>query len=200
VTQLNFLKDYTLENKFVRLTPLKRIHINSLLEISKDPEIWTYFSEKGDGLKNLTAYVDNAIKKRKEKKEYPFVVFDKINNLFVGTTRLYEYSSELKTLKLGHTWYGKKYRGTYINKNCKYELFQFAFEKLEIEKIGFGSFKDNKISVAAMKSVGCKKESDLRNMLPVIKSEGQEVAVFMSICKNDWIENVKQELKNKLTN
>lgn len=42
---LNFSKDYILENKFVRLTPIKKSHINSLLEISKDEEIWIYFLE-----------------------------------------------------------------------------------------------------------------------------------------------------------
>tara|TARA_R110002126_G_scaffold291790_1_gene458444 strand:+ start:26739 stop:27341 length:603 start_codon:yes stop_codon:yes gene_type:complete len=200
VAELKFLKEYILENKFVRLTPMKRSHINSLLEISKDEDIWVYFLEKGNGLKNLTAYIDNTIKKRKEKKEYAFIVFDKLKNQFVGTTRFYEYSSELKTIKLGHTWYGKEFRGTGINKNCKYLLFQFAFEKLEVERVGFGAYIDNTISVAAMKSVGCQKEGVLKNMFPAINGNGRTDAILMSILKNDWLEREKHQLNKKINN
>lgn len=174
MAELNFLKEYILENKFVRLTPMKRSHINSLLEISKDENIWVYFLEKGNGLKNLTAYIDNTIKKRKEKKEYAFIVFDKLQNQFVGTTRFYDYSSELKTIKLGHTWYGKEFRGTGINKSCKYLLFQFAFEKLEVERVGFVAYIDNTVSVAAMKSIGCQKEGVLKKcFLQLMEMEEQ---------------------------
>lgn len=197
---LNFLKDYILENEYVRLTPLKKLHINSLLEISKEPEIWTYFLEKGNGLKNLTAYVNNALNKKKEKKEYPFIVFDKNKNQFAGTTRLYDYSTELKTIKLGHTWYGKGFRGTKLNKNCKYILFQFAFENLEVERVGFGAYSDNKISIAAMKSVGCQKEGILKNMFPAIDGNGRTDAILMSILKEDWLKKEKDLLKNKLKN
>lgn len=200
MAELKFLKEYILENKFVRLTPMKRSHINSLLEISKDEDIWVYFLEKGNGLKNLTAYIDNTIKKRKEKKEYAFIVFDKLKNQFVGTTRFYEYSSELKTIKLGHTWYGKEFRGTGINKNCKYLLFQFAFEKLEVERVGFGAYIDNTISVAAMKSVGCQKEGVLKNMFPAINGNGRTDAILMSILKNDWLEREKHQLNKKINN
>lgn len=198
MVQLDFSKDYILENETVRLSPLQRKNVNELLEISKDPTIWIYFLEKGNGLKNLTAYTNNAIQQRREKKEYPFIIFNKLKNQFVGTTRFYEYSSALKTIKLGHTWYGKEFRGTGINKQCKYLLFQFAFEKLEVERIGFGAYIDNAISIAAMKSVGCKKEGVLRNMFPAIDRNGRTDAILMSILKDEWQKTEKCKLKNKL--
>lgn len=195
---LNFSKDYILENNVVRLSPLKLEYVKELLEISKDPTIWIYFLEKGNGLKNLTAYVNKTIQQRRKKKEYPFIVFDKLKNKFVGTTRFYEYLPALKTIKLGHTWYGKTARGTRINKNCKYLLFQFAFEKLKVERIGFGAYIDNAISIAAMKNVGCQQEGVLRNMFPSIDGKGRADAILMSIIKDDWIKTEKCKLKNKL--
>ena len=195
---LNFLEEYTIENDCVRLSPLKQAHINSLLEIATDKEIWTYFFEKGNDLESLTTYVNDTIQKRKEKKEYPFIVFDKLKKQYAGTTRFYEYSSELKTIKLGHTWYGKNFRGTGINKNCKYLLFEFAFEKLALERIGFGAYIDNTISVSAMKSVGCKQEGVLRNMFPSINGNGRTDAILMSILKDDWLKTVKRKLNKKL--
>ena len=156
MSHLDFSKNYILEDDCVKLSPLKIEHVEYLLDISKEDNLWTYFLEKGSGLKNLTAYISSTIHNRKSKKEYPFVVFDKVQKQYAGTTRFYDYSSELKTIKLGHTWHGKNFRGTGFNKRCKYLLFQFAFETLELERIGFGAHAKNAVSIAAMKSVGCK--------------------------------------------
>ena len=198
--KLDFSKDYVLENDNVRLSPLKIEHIMSLLEISKDPTIWKYFLEKGNGIDDLTKYINNTVNNRKINKEYPFIVFDKNKKQYAGTTRFYDYSIEISTIKLGHTWYGKNFRGTGINKHCKYLLFEFAFETLDVERIGFGAYSDNEISIAAMKSVGCKKEGVLRHMFPSINGNGRTDAILMSILKQEWQESIKLELKNKLTN
>ena len=199
MSSLDFSKDYIIEDTCVKLSPLNAEHVKSLLEISKEPNLWTYFLEKGNGLENLTQYILATNNKRKFKQEYPFIVFDKIKKQYAGTTRFYDYSSELKTIKLGHTWYGKDFRGTGLNKHCKYLLFQFAFETLHLERVGFGAHSDNKISIAAMKSVGCKPEGLLRNFIP--SSNGNERAdlVLLSILKNEWFEKTKNVLQQKLT-
>lgn len=154
---LDFSKEYILEDEKIRLESLQLSHIPELLKASEDPFIWVYLLENGNGLGNLTNYISQAVHNRKLGKEYPFVVYDKKNKTYVGTTRFYEYSSEIKTIKLGHTWYSKSARGTYINKQCKYMLFEFAFESLDVERIGFGAYVDNSVSIAALKSVGDRK-------------------------------------------
>ena len=199
MSHLDYSKDYVLEDDYVKLTPLKAGHIEYLLDISKEPNLWTYFLEKGDGVKNLTNYISSTIHEKKLLKEYPFVVFDKIKKQYAGTTRFYDYSSELKTIKLGHTWYGKDFRGMGLNKRCKYLLFQFAFEVLELERVGFGAHLENKTSIAAMKSVGCKEEGVLRNFIPSLDGKGRADAILFSILKKEWFETVKTELKHKLT-
>jgi len=197
--KLDFTKDYVLENDRVRIAPLNKGHIEPLSEISNDAEIWKYFFEKGETVENLAIYVRSAIESRKSSKEYPFVVFDKKRKRYAGTTRFYEYSNELKTIKLGHTWYGKEFRGTGLNKHCKYLLFEFAFEQLGVHRIGFGAYADNYISIAAMKSVGCQTEGFLRNMFPSHNKKGRTDAILMSILKKEWQQNIKSELKNKIS-
>jgi len=199
VSHLDFSKNYILEDDNVKLSPLKTIHIESLLNISKEKKLWTYFLEKGNDLENLTEYISSTICNRIDKKEYPFVVFDKIKKQYAGTTRFYDYSSELKTIKLGHTWYGKGFRGTGLNKRCKYLLFQFAFETLKLERIGFGAHANNVVSIAAMKSIGCKEEGVLRNFIPSMDGKGRADIILLSILKKEWIEKVKTDLKHKLT-
>ncbi len=197
---LDFSKEYILENDFVRICPLKSDHVDTLVTISNEPDLWTYFFEKGNGLENLSRYISSAVNKRKSKEEYPFIVFDKVKKQYAGTTRLYEYSPTLKNIKLGHTWYGKDFRGTGINKHCKYLLFQFAFEILEVARIGFGIDNRNKISIAALKSVGCKKEGVLRSFIPSKEhSKEREDLILMSLLRSEWNDHVKQLLTEKLT-
>jgi RimJ/RimL family protein N-acetyltransferase len=57
----------------------------------------------------------------------------------------------------------QKYQRTYVNKNCKYLLLEFAFEKLGMERVGFRANSLNKQSISAMKSIGCTEEGVLRN-------------------------------------
>ena len=196
--KFNFSKDYVLENKRVMLRPLKTEDIGNLLKLSKEPDLWTYFLEKGNGLENLTKYIEATVKNRKLDKEYPFIVFDKVKNEYAGTTRFYNYSSALKTIKLGHTWYGKKFRGTGLNKYCKYILFQFAFDKLGLERVGFGAHIENKISIAAMKSIGCSEEGVLRNFIPSLDGKGRTDIVLFSILKKEWELEKKVALVRKL--
>ena len=195
----DFTENYILEDDFVKLCPLKINHVKHLLEVSNEASVWKYLTDKGNGLENLTEYVLSALKKRKHNIEYPFVVFDKIKNEYAGTTRFYDYSEALKTIKLGHTWYGERFRGNGLNKHCKYLLFEFAFEKLQLERVGFGAHIENKVSIAAMESVGCKKEGVLRNFIPSLDGIGRADIILLSILKDEWYNTIKIELQQKLT-
>jgi N-acetyltransferase len=194
----SFKENYILEDDFVKLSPLKIEHVKDLVRISNEADIWKYSFEKGKGNKNLTKYIQLAIDKRKAEKDYPFAVFDKIKNQFAGSTRYCEIVTGLKAIRLGYTWYGKEFRGTGLNKHCKYLMFEFAFEKMGAERIGLAAYVENKISIAAMESVGCKKEGILRGIFPATNGIGRTDAVMLSILKNEWFDNVKFGLKNKL--
>jgi RimJ/RimL family protein N-acetyltransferase len=79
---------------------------------------------KGNGKENLTNYIQLAIVARENKTQFPFIVFDKKLGKY-ASTRFYDINLEFKTLLLGFTWYGKQFRGTGLNKHCKYLLLQF---------------------------------------------------------------------------
>jgi RimJ/RimL family protein N-acetyltransferase len=67
---------------------------------------------------------------RENKTQFPFIVFDKKLGKYAGSTR-FDINLEFKTLLLGFTWYGKQFRGTGLNKHCKYLLLQFALKLLD---------------------------------------------------------------------
>ena len=103
-----------------------------------------------------------------------------------------------KTVQLGYTWYGKDFRGTGLNKHCKYLLLQFAFETLGLERVEFRADNNNKRSIAAMQSIGCKIEGVMRNHMPTLGSDLRRDSIVLSILRNEWFDEVKENLKNRL--
>lgn len=181
------------------MSPLKIEHVENLIEIANETDIWKYSFIKGNGIENLTKYIKSTIENRKAEKDYPFVVFDKIKKQFAGSSRYCEIVPSLKAIRLGYTWYGKEFRGTGLNKHCKYLLFEFAFEKMGAERIGLGAYIENEISIRAMKGVGCQEEGILRGIFPATNGIGRADGILMSILKNEWDSKVKSQLINKLT-
>jgi RimJ/RimL family protein N-acetyltransferase len=195
----SFSDNIILEDDLVLLRPLQESDVNNLLEISiNEPETWKYSLVGADGKENLIKYIQSAIKNREDKKEFPFIVFDKKSQKYAGSTRFYDMNLEFKTLQLGYTWYGSSFRGTGLNKHCKFLLLQFAFETLGMERVEFRADNSNERSIAAMKSIGCKVEGVLRSHMPTINKEIRRDSIVLSILKNEWFEEVKENLKQKL--
>ena len=195
-----FEKEYNLKNEMIELIPLNEKHESELFNISNNRKIWEHFTENGFGKKNFKIYIRNAILKREDKIEYPFVIKDLRINKIAGMTRLYDVSNSLKNIKIGHTWIGENFQGTGLNKTCKFLLFEFIFEKLKFERIGFGASELNIKSIKAMKSVGCKIEGEFRGYLPSESANKFKRIniVLLSILRNEWETKVKNELKHKL--
>lgn len=195
----SFSDNIILEDDLVLLRPLQESDVENLLEISiNEPETWKYSLVGADGKENLINYIQSAIKAREEKREFPFIVFDKKSQKYAGSTRFYDIQLPYKTVQLGYTWYGSAFRGTGLNKHCKFLLLQFAFETLGLERVEFRADNSNKRSIAAMKSIGCKVEGVLRSHMPTTNSEVRRDSIVLSILKNEWFEGVKENLKRKL--
>jgi N-acetyltransferase len=197
---INFEKEYVLENDKIILRPMQVSDFDLLVTYStNEPDIWKYNGNEPNSAENLKRYIDKALYNRKMGIDYPFTVVHKADNKVIGSTRLYSINVINKTTELGFTWYGKKYHGTYVNKNCKYLLLEFAFEQLGMERVGFRANSLNTPSIAAMKSIGCVQEGLLRNFS--IGATGERIdATVLSIIRNEWFENVKQNLKAKIEN
>jgi RimJ/RimL family protein N-acetyltransferase len=188
-----------LEDDFVLLRPLQESDLDNLLEISlNEPETWEYSLVRANGKENLENYIQLALKASVNKTEFPFVVFDKKSGKYAGSTRFYDINLPFKTMQLGYTWYGKEFRGTGLNKHCKFLLLQFAFETLGLERIEFRADNNNLQSIAAMKSIGCKVEGVLRNHMPTFGGDTRRDSIILSILRTEWFDEVKDNLKDKL--
>jgi RimJ/RimL family protein N-acetyltransferase len=100
---------------------------------------------------------------------------------------------------LGYTWYGKKFRGTGLNKHCKFLLLQFAFEKMGIERFELRADARNERSIAAMKAIGCKVDGILRSNMPTREASGvRRDSIVLSILKEEWLNTVRDNLIQQL--
>lgn len=193
-----FSKDYLLENCIVLLRPVKVEDTDDLFKIAEDSELWKYFFFRGNEKKNFITYIHEAIQNRTSNKEYTFTVIDKRINEIAGLTRFFNIDLKLQNTRLGYTWYGKKFQGTGLNKHCKCLLFDFAFETMQIERVGIGVHEENIRSINAVKSVGCVEEGVFRNIFPSINKKGRCNGILLSMLKEEWFSSKKKALQSKL--
>jgi RimJ/RimL family protein N-acetyltransferase len=193
---LDFNEEYILENEVVRLSPLHESDYDRLVHFSiNEPDLWHYSLIQANSPENLKNYIHKALEERAARKSYAFIVFDKRTNQYAGSTRFYDIQIENASLQLGYTWYGKEFQGTGLNKNCKYLLLEFAFEKLKMERVEFRADNDNLRSINAMKSIGCVVEGILRSNMYKPNGDRRD-SIVLSILKNEWSSGVKDKLQS----
>jgi N-acetyltransferase len=198
---LNFNReaDYVLEDERVLLRPLTAADLALFLPFAiNEPDTWKYSNVSAKGEQGMKNYVNFALGERTTGREYPFIVFDKKTNEYAGCTRFYDIQPANSTLQLGYTWYGEKFRGTGLNKHCKFLLLQFAFEVLGAERVEFRADARNEKSIAAMKSIGCTVEGILRSNMP-LQDGGRRDSIVLSILKGEWEGGVKSSLNHRLS-
>jgi RimJ/RimL family protein N-acetyltransferase len=196
----NYNKDaeYILEDERVKLRPLEADDLEFLLPYAlEEPDTWVYSHKSAKGRQGMQNYIETAIANRNAGKEYAFIVYDKDTRKYAGSTRFYDIQPDNDMLQLGYTWYGSKYRGTGLNKHCKFLILQFAFETLGMLRVEFRADARNERSIAAMKSIGCTVEGILRSNM-WLEDGGRRDSIILSILKDEWENGVKEKLKARL--
>jgi RimJ/RimL family protein N-acetyltransferase len=192
-----FSKELQLENEWVILRPLQLTDLDYFLPFVKnEPDLWKYSLVSPAGEEKMKTYIETALQNKASKKEYPFIVFDKLHNEYAGCTRFYDIQIPFQTTQLGYTWYGKKFQQTGLNRHCKLLLLQFAFEEWDMLRVEFRADANNEKSVKAMKSIGCIEEGILRSHIPA-DNGARRNSIILSILKDEWLNHVKSALINK---
>jgi RimJ/RimL family protein N-acetyltransferase len=192
-----FQQQPVLENERVLLRAIREDDFDNLLPFSlHEPEIWKFGLVTAAGKDNLRKYIDTAVKNLNDKKEYPFIVFDKKANAYAGSTRFYDIQQPWLTTQLGYTWYGKDFQRSGLNRHCKLLLLTYVFEEWGMERLEFRADANNAKSIAAMKAIGCVEEGILRNHMP-IASGGRRDSIILSILKTEWFDKIRELLKKK---
>jgi RimJ/RimL family protein N-acetyltransferase len=178
--------DIILENERVLLRPLVQddaVYLSAY--VKEEPTLWQYALTPITTEQEFDQYIKTAIESRGLKTAYPFIVFDKLQNKYVGSTRFYDIQLENSSTQFGYTWYSEKTWGTGLNEHCKLLLLTYAFETIGFERVEFRADKRNKRSIAAMQKIGCTVEGILRNHLPTSDGTRRD-SILLSMLKNEW--------------
>jgi RimJ/RimL family protein N-acetyltransferase len=191
-------EEYILEDDRALLRPIKETDLEFLLPFAlNEPETWKYSFISARGEDGMRQYIKDALAGRATGTQYPFIVFDKKTGEYAGSTRFYDIKPDWQTMQLGYTWYGEKFRGTGLNKHCKFLLLRFAFETLGAVRVEFRADARNERSIAAMKSIGCVPEGIMRQDMPLCDGDRRS-SIVLSILKEEWEGGVKENLAKRL--
>ena len=178
--------DIILENERVLLRPLMQedaVYLSAY--VKEEPTLLQFALTPITTEQEFDQYIKTAIESRHLKSAYPFIVFDKLQNKYVGSTRFYDIQLEHGSTQFGYTWYSEKTWGTGLNEHCKLLLLTYAFETIGFERVEFRADNRNKRSIAAMQKIGCTVEGILRNHLPTSDGTRRD-SIVLSMLKKEW--------------
>lgn len=183
--------DIVLENNFALLRPIKAIDVENLLSVATKDKDLLQFSPKPISNENLLKkYIYKAIEDRKNNNRYAFCVFDKSKDAYAGSTSFLNISNADDRLEIGSTWYGKDFQRTGLNRNCKYLLLEYAFEKLGTVRVEFKTDERNTASRTAIEKIGGQFEGILRQHTLMYDGFRRNTVCY-SILKSEWL-NLKE--------
>ena len=187
ITTANFFEeDVILEDERARLEPLTAAHFDALKAIAlSNADIWKFTLANITDEASFTAYFDTALQEKENKTAYPFAMFDKKENRYVGCTRFANISFRDKRMEIGWTWIDPLVQGSGINKHNKFLMLQFAFETLHLNRVELKTAGTNLKSQRAMEKIGAIREGVLRkhsiNDIGAVRD-----TVYYSFISDEW--------------
>lgn len=183
---IDFRKEIVLENEAVRLEPLQIAHTEHLSHIAiNHPKLLQYSPSPFGSEKMLACYIEGALDARFIQSRYPFAIFDKASQSYVGSTSYGAVSNYDRRLEIGWTWLNPSHQGTGLNQQCKRLLLCYAFETLGFERVEFKTDSRNVQSRKAIEKVGASFEGELRNHI-LLPDGFRRNTVYYSILANEW--------------
>lgn len=182
-------KNIILENNIALLKPLSYEDTANLSTVAfEGDDKFINFPDIMQTNNDLILYISKALKERLSETAYPFVITDKKTGRVAGSTRYANISYRDKRLEIGWTWLGKDFRGTGLNKACKYELLRYAFEEMEFKRVEFKTDFLNTGSRKALAKIGASEEGILRQHTWMAARKAWRDTVYFSIIANEWKE------------
>ncbi len=183
-----FEQEIILENEKVLLRPLTLDDADYLLPIATDDKTLLQYSPRQIYTKVLLKEnIEIMLAEKKSRTRYPFIIFDKIQNKWTGSTSFLNISETDSRLEIGSTWIGKEFQKTGLNRNCKFLLLSYCFEELGVMRVEFKTDERNTASRKAIEGIGAKFEGILRSH--TLMSDGyRRNTVFYSILNEEWVE------------
>ncbi|WP_221568095.1 GNAT family N-acetyltransferase [Alkalihalobacillus sp. TS-13] len=191
-----WIKPVTLKGNRITIRPMEMKDIDELYGAAQYEGIWDYMPMEITSPEEMKKLVQQALTAKENGTEFPFVIYDQVQQKLVGSTRFLDISEKDKHLEIGWTWLTPSVWRSAVNTECKYLLLRHCFEELETIRVQLKTDGRNKRSQAAIERIGGVREGVLRKSRMTYTGYIRDT-VYFSILESEW-PNVKKKLEEKL--
>jgi RimJ/RimL family protein N-acetyltransferase len=187
----------TLHGHHVRLEPLTPAHLDALVDIGLEEELWRWTVSQIRNRDHMRAYMEEAFAAQAQGTALPFVSIEQSSNRVAGSTRFANIDREHRRAEIGWTWVASPWQRTAINTEAKYLMLCHAFETWGCIRVELKTDALNARSRAAILRIGAAEEGTFRNHM-ITESGRFRDTVYFSILDREWPE-VKRRLEERLS-
>jgi RimJ/RimL family protein N-acetyltransferase len=186
-----------LHGRHVRLEPLTRSHLDALVDIGLEEDLWRWTVSQIRTRDDMRAYMEEAFAMQAQGTAIPFVTVDLASGRVVGSTRFANIDREHRRAEIGWTWVAAPWRRTVVNTEAKYLMLCQAFETWGCIRVELKTDALNARSRAAILRIGATEEGTFRNHM-ITQSGRFRDTVYFSILDREW-PDVKRRLEERLS-
>lgn len=183
----------TLEDERVKLSLIDLSNYKHLEAIAQEKDLIYYSPSDISTPDKLRTYIEAAVDGYYHNTTIPFIIYDKQQKAYAGTTRFGYINNTNKVLHIGWTWLGRAFQGTGLNTHVKYLMLEYAFETLNFEKVEFRIDERNQRSRKAVEKIGANLEGVLRRDT-LMKDGYRRSTCCYGILKGEW-QQTKQRIQ-----
>jgi N-acetyltransferase len=186
-----------LEGTHVRLEPLTIDHLDALMAIGLDPDLWRWTLARNHTPDDMRQYVETALAERQTGQALPFVTVERSSGRVVGSTRFAGIERVHRRVEIGWTWIARPWQRTAVNTEAKYLMLRHAFEVWRCLRVELKTNSKNERSRRAILRIGATEEGTLRKHQ--LNADGtSRDSVYFSITDDEW-PSVKRRLQAMMT-
>jgi RimJ/RimL family protein N-acetyltransferase len=186
-----------LEGQLVVLEPLRRDHLDGLLEAARPLEIWEFwpFNPASDR-RRFEEWLDDVLRAVASGTQARFVTLDAHTERPIGSTSFCTLRPEHSGLEIGWTWLTPSAWGTGANAEAKLLQLRHAFSQLGCQRVEFETDELNIRSRHALEALPAQFEGVLRDLTLLPDGRKRSSAVY-SILSPEW-PAVEERLKSRV--
>ena len=180
-----WIQPVVLDGRMVRLEPLRREHLDGLVEVAFDPALWRFTLARPVDRAGLEAWLQTALDNAEAGTEVPFATVDLASGRPIGSTRYLNIVPEHHRFEIGWTWLATTAQRTGANREAKLLQLTHGFEGLGANRIEFKTDSLNDKSRAALLGIGAQFEGIFRNHM-VMPDGRLRHSAYYSVIRQDW--------------
>lgn len=174
-------RDLILENEKVLLRPMTPQDFFLLQALTKDPNLWIYFTQDLSNAKDFEEWAAGHFSGDR----LQFVVIEKVSGKIVGATAFGSFSPRDQRIEIGWTWLGKEFQGTGINSQMKKLMLDYCFEVLKVKRVEIKTDVLNLPARKALMKIGAIEEGVLRSHTLMTHGRRRDT-VYYSFLEGEW--------------